>query len=81
MEHASTAHKKKKWNTRPLHEAKKKANPNAQFTKKRFQKNVRQNKPPPLDCRTHVPRAEKRTCSMHHDDERMIHEKDPLLCP
>ena len=66
----------------PLHEAKKKLTPMHKFkTKKRIQKNVRQNSPPPLDCRTHVPRAGKRTCSMHHVDERMIHEKDPLLCP
>merc|ERR1712118_165082 len=58
-----------------------KTHPNPQFIKKHIQKNVRKNQPPPLGCCTHAPRAEETTYSMHYDNERMIHEKDPLLCP
>ena len=39
---------------------------------------------PPLDCRANVPRTEKRTYSMHHDDKSRIHivkKQHPFLSP
>merc|ERR1719316_1101675 len=69
---------------------KKKARYNAHqctfHNKKRVHNSACKDKPPPVDCRTDVPRAEKRMSAMYRADKRMVLSRkktprDPLLRP